>query len=87
MSSDTVTGYGPSSNPSNQWQHLCFNGDERKFDQWEIRILGYLRIKKLKDVVCPADPENLPQDDATNNELAFAEICQFLDETQQLVPK
>ena len=73
-----LSGYGP----SNLWQSLMFDGDERKFEQWEVRILGYLRIKKLKSVVCPADEGNLPDDDdATNNELAFAEMTQFLDET------
>ena len=38
-----LTGYGP----SNQWQNLMFDGDERKFEQWEVRILGYMQIKKL----------------------------------------
>ena len=81
MASGNSIGYGPSSTPTNQFQHLLFNGDGRKFDQWEVRIMGYLRIKKLKKVVCPEDINSLPTDDATNNELAFAEICQFLDET------
>ena len=51
-----------------------FDGDERKFEQWEVRILGYMQIKKLKDVVCPADENNLPGDDRNTNELAFAEL-------------
>ena len=81
MTSEDLTGYGPSSVPSNQFQHLMFNGDERRFDQWEVRIMGYLTIKKLKKVVIPDDVNNLPEDDALNNELVFAQICQFLDET------
>ena len=81
MASSVLTGYGPSSSPANQFQHLLFNGDARKFDQWEVRIMGYLKIKKLKKVMFPEDMNALPADDAEKNELAFAEICQFLDET------
>ena len=39
-----LTGYGPSS----LWQNLVFNGDERKFEVWETKILGYMKLKKLK---------------------------------------
>ena len=82
MASGIFTGYGPSHAPFNQWQNLLFNRDDRKYEQWEVRILGYTKIKKLKDVVCaenpPAPEDNEGQD---NNELAYAEICQFLDET------
>ena len=81
MASSVLTGYGPSSSPANQFQHLLFNGDARKFDQWEVRIMGYLKIKKLKKVMFPEDMNALPADDAEKNELVFAEICQFLDET------
>ena len=83
MTSERFTGYGPSGIPANQWQNLLFNGDERRFEQWEVRIMGYLRIKKLKDIVSPADPENplTDADSISKNELAFAEICQYLDET------
>ena len=72
-------GYGP----SNQWQNLLFNGDERKYEQWEVRFLWYLKIKKLKDIAVPADPANPPTDaDAqSKNELIYAELCQFLDDT------
>ena len=76
-STNRSTGYGPQT----QWQQLYFNGDERKFEQWEIRMLGYLKIRKLKGTICRTDEANLPADDASKNELAFAEICQFLDET------
>ena len=52
-------GYGP----SNQWQNLLFNGDERKYEQWEVRFLWYLKIKKLKDITVPADATD-PSTDA-----------------------
>ena len=38
-------GYGP----SNHWQRLYFDGDERRFEQWLIKFLGYMRLRKLKD--------------------------------------
>ena len=43
--------------------------------------MGYLKIKKLKKVMFPEDMNPLPDDDAEKNDLAFAEIYQFLDET------
>ena len=43
------TGYG--SAPSNKWQNLVFDGDERKFQQWEVKILGYMLRKGLKKVI------------------------------------
>ena len=72
MANNTSTGYGP----SNQWQNLIFNGDERKFEIWEKKLLGYMKIKKLKDVFVGDD--DAP--DAERNEMAFAEMIQFLDE-------
>ena len=43
-------GYGP----SNRWQRLYFDGDERRFEQWLIKFLGYMRLQKLKDVIDPS---------------------------------
>ena len=76
-----VTGYGPS--PNSQWQNLYFNGDERKYEQWEVRFLGFLKIKKLKKIACPDDPENPPTDadSVGKNEEVYAHLCQFLDST------
>ena len=42
--SNNVTGYGPSA-------RLIFNGDERKFELWEIKLLGYLCLKKLDAIL------------------------------------
>ena len=44
MSTD-LTGYGPSS----QWKNLTFDGDERTFEIWKTKILGYMKLRKLKD--------------------------------------
>ena len=74
-SSNNLTGYGPSSN-AGRFNRLYFDGDERKYEQWEIKFLGYMRLQKLKDVILPSDEAP----DATKNEEAFAELIQFLDD-------
>ena len=66
-----LTGYGPSS----LWQNLVFNGDERKFEVWETKILGYMKLKKLKKVFVGETAITAEQ-----NETAFCELIQFLDE-------
>ena len=66
-----MIGYGPRS----QWQNLTFDGEERKFETWEVKILGYMKLRKLKEALVGAD--NVNED---KNETAFAELIQFLDE-------
>ena len=89
---NSSTGYGPST----RWQTLVFCSDERKFEQWEVKFLGYMLLRKLKDtmlynpspiqVTIPADGDNparvetQEQDDTEKNAEAFAELIQFLDE-------
>ena len=68
----SLTGYGP----SNQWQNITFDGDERNFELWETKFLGYMKLRKLKDVLVSEDDEV----DEEKNETAFAELIQFLDE-------
>ena len=66
------TGYGSSS----RWNRLYFDGDADKFEQWEMKFLGYLKIKKLKDIVVSTE-ENV---DADKNEEVFAELIQLIDD-------
>ena len=61
----SLTGYGP----SNQWQNLTFDGDERKFELWETKALGYMKLKKLKDVLVGTN-----QPSAEKNEQASSNI-------------
>ena len=56
-----------------------FNGDERTFEQWEFRFLGYMLMKDLKRHILPA-AEGETAEDVEKQELAFAELIQFLDE-------
>ena len=76
VTSGPSTGYGPSASATGRWNRLYFDGDERKYEQWEIKFLGYMRLQKLKDVILPSAEEP----DAAKNEEAFAELIQFLDD-------
>jgi hypothetical protein len=69
----SATGYGPSDNAVGRWNRLYFDRDERKYEQWEINFLGYMRLKKLKDTILPSET----QPNAAKNEEAFAELIQF----------
>ena len=78
MSSNS-TGYGPSS--KTRWDHLHFNGDEREYTLWEVRMLAYLRLKDLKKTVLPARDGGVADFsvDPEKDETAFSELIQFLD--------
>lgn len=66
---DNSTGYGPR-------HRLMFDGDEAKYELWEVKFLGYMRLKKLLEVISPG----LDTPDAEKNTDAFAELVQFLDD-------
>ena len=73
-----LTGYGAHSRLS----RLYFDGDEQKWEAWEERFLGYMLLKDLKSVLISTEDTV----DATQNEKAYAELIQFLDDTShQLV--
>ena len=68
----SLTGYGPR-------RTLVFDGDERKYELWEVKFLAHLRLQKLYDVIVPRDGENNAPD-AEKNANAFAELVQCLDD-------
>ena len=71
------TGYGPSM-AAGRFGRLIFDGDERKYESWEVKFLGYMRLRKLKDTILP--PSTDAEIDADKNAEAFAELIQFLDD-------
>ena len=77
----TSTGYGPSHSAS-RYQHLHFLGDERKYEMWETRFLGYMLMKGLKDTIDPKPGTDgqFSEPDPAKNEQAYAELIQWLDE-------
>ena len=64
----TSTGYGP------RHSRLIFNGDQLKYELWELKFLGYLKLNKLLDVINNDNP------DADKNADVFAELVQCLDD-------
>ena len=75
---NTLTGYGPSNS------RLIFDGDERKYELWEVKFLGYLRLKKLVETIltplAPDASEEATAADSVKNADAFAELIQYLDD-------
>ena len=67
----SLTGYGPR-------KALIFDGDETKYELWEVKFLGYMRLQKLYDVVIPKEGETPPSAEKLAN--AFAELVQCLDD-------
>ena len=51
------TGYGPRS----RYGRLLFDGDERKYEQWEVKFVGYMRLRKLKMPFLQLTTRILPQ--------------------------
>ncbi|KXJ21573.1 Chromobox protein-like 7 [Exaiptasia diaphana] len=68
----TSTGYGPR-------RTLIFDGDETKYELWEVKFLGHLRLQKLFDVAIKQEGEtDAPSADKNAN--VFAELVQCLDD-------
>ena len=65
-----TTGYGPR-------MRLTFDGDEKKYELWEVKFLGFMRLQKLHTVFMPVDNE---PPSAEKNAEAFAELIQCLDD-------
>ena len=68
---ETSIGYG------GQSRRLYFDGDERKYEAWEVKFLAYMRIKELKNAV---DPDSRSVVSVDKRERSFAELVQFLDD-------
>ena len=77
LPASSVTGYGPSK-PRNI-RHI-FDGDETRYELWEMKFLSHLRLKKLEDII---NRDGIPDEtlDINKNAMAFAELVQLLDDT------
>ena len=69
-----ITGYGPSSSRIRRYR-LEFDGDESKYELWEVKFLGHLRLQKLFGVISTTGDV-----DADKNAECFAELVQCLDD-------
>ena len=61
-----LTGYGP---------RLCFDGDEQKYELWEMKFLGHMRLQKMYNIFIGDDQ---PTDE--KNAMAFSQLIQYLDD-------
>ena len=50
-----------------RFNRLCFDWDEHKYEQWELKFLGYMRLQKVKNVILAPMSEDV---DADKNEEA-----------------
>ncbi len=56
---------------------MIFDGGERKYELWEVKFLGYSRLKKLSEtILTPLAPD--ASEETTSD--AFAELIQYLDD-------
>jgi hypothetical protein len=58
---------------------LVFDGDERKYEPWEVTFLAFMRIQKLHAALTVKDPTKVTDFDSKNAE-AYAELVQLLDD-------
>ena len=76
MQNSNSTGYGPRMGEYRA-RRLEFDGDERKYELWEVKFFSHLRLQKLLKYA--EGRTNDPNDDEKNAEV-FAELMQFLDD-------
>ena len=73
-STQSSTGYGPRTH----WKSY-FDGDEARYELWEIKFLAHMRLQKLhKTITSGVAPTN--EADTEKNAEAFAELVQHLDD-------
>ena len=75
----SLTGNGPYA------RHLFFNSEDSNYELWEIKMISYLRLQKLHEVVVDTDDAILRSDpteaaDIEKNKKVFATLVQFLDD-------
>ena len=66
------TGYGPR-------RGLLFDGDESRYELWEVKFLAQMRLQKLYNIFVPTEDETT-EPTASKKADAFAELVQCLDD-------
>lgn len=66
-----ATGCGPN-------RRLLFEGDEAKYELWEIKFLGFMRLQKIRDVILTEGQRD--GDDGNKNDDAFAQLMLCTDD-------
>ena len=66
------TGYGPK-------RGLLFDGDESRYELWEVKFLAQMRFQKLYNIFVPTEDETTEPTTSKKAD-AFAELVQCLDD-------
>ena len=61
-------------------QNFFFDGDESKYELWEVKFLGYLRIQHLHQIVLSPTDQSHDIDSVEKTATVFAEFIQYLDD-------
>ena len=61
-------------------QNFFFDSNESKYELWEVKFLGYLRIQHLHQIVLSPTDQSDDVDFIEKNATVFAELIQFLDD-------
>ena len=59
-----------------QGSKTFFDSDESKYELWEVKCLGYLRIQHLHQIILSPIDQNFVEKNAT----AFSKLIQYLDD-------
>ena len=57
-----------------------FDGNESKYELWEVKFLGYLRIQHLHQIILSPTDQNDDIDFVEKNATIFIELIQYLDD-------
>ena len=60
-------------------QQNFFDGNESKYELWEVKFLGYLRIRHLHQIILSPTEQSNDTDFIEKNATVFAEPIQYLD--------
>ena len=61
-------------------QNFFFGADESKYESQEVKLLGYLRIQYLHQIVLSPTDQSDDIDALEKNATVFAELIQYLDD-------
>ncbi|GFS13107.1 zinc knuckle [Elysia marginata] len=73
MNVHNATGYGPR-------HRIIFDGDDRRYELWEVKFLGYMKHRGLDEVLKNLDLEGQLDVDEAKNAEVYAELVQVLDD-------
>ena len=74
MATQILIGYGPRA------AKLFFDADESKYELWEVKFLGYLRIQHLHQIILSPTDQSDDMDFVEKNATIFAKLIQYLND-------